>query len=255
MEDLEEREKRKNGTSVFNEPYSIEAIERLKSMIKTFEAQGKRKHYTILVDNETVVEKNASFHKFDDYRPFVNPHTKTIEVRMYLGMSPNCNRHVFHKSEATLKGVLNASLPTVDVQAEIAKALAEQKRVFDLSETQKKLKKKNKQIKKLKLKLGESSTGLEGIQDLATKAVQIAGMFKGGQTQLMGVQNQQTPTESEVSIEPEEMTEEEEIYNDLIDEVGIKGLKKTLRVMELLSKHPELEEILNNELKKGKNDK
>lgn len=249
MEDLRERDKRRNGTSVFNEPYSAEGIERLKSMIKTYQSQERDKYYSILVDNETVVDRNNNFRNFDDYMPFVNDYTRTIEVRMYLGSSPNCNRHIFHKSETSLKGATDFQ-KTVNIDAEITKALADQQRKFQLELIQKKLRKKDKQIRKLKQKLGESSTGLEGIQDLASKAIEIAGMFKGKQAQLSGPETQ----DAEVEIEAEQISEEEEIYNDLLNEVGTDGIKKALRVMELLSKHPELEDVLNNELKKGQDE-
>lgn len=249
MENLEERDKRRNGTTVFNNPYSREAIGRLKAMIKTFEAQEKSKYYTILVDGEIVVDRTDSHTKFDEYQPFVTPYTKTVEIRMYLGTSPTCNRHIFHKSESSLRGAIMPSKNPINIQAEIAKALAEQKQQFELESTTQKLRKKSKQIKKLKQQLTESKTGLEGIQDLAGKAVQIAGMFKGAQAaELSGVQEPQ----SEIEIEAEEISEEEAFYNDLVNEVGVNGIKKALRVMELLSKHPQLEEVLNNELKKSK---
>ncbi len=253
MEDYEQRDKRRNGSSLFNEPYSLEGIERLKSMIKTFEAQNREKFYSILVDNEVVVERNPHFEQFDDFKPFVNEHTRTVEVRLYIGSSPNCNRHVFHKSETTLKGAVSAGLQSVDLQTEIAKALAEQQRVYKLKQTQEKLRKKDKRIRKLKQQLADSTTGLEGIQDIAGKAVQLAGIFKKGDApQLSGAQ----PSEPTVTIEAEPLSPAAARLGEQLEELTESGLARVVDLLDLMKKHPKIdpEKLIKQELKNKKND-
>ena len=249
MEELEEREieKRTNGSQVFTEPYSEAGINRLKHLVLTFFNQGDRKYYSIAVDGETVVPKNSDGRKFNRYLQFVNKHTKTIEVKMYQGYSPNCNKYQFVMVKS-LSGVPNQS---VDVNAEIEKALAEQELKNELEWLRTEVDKKDKKIKKLKKVIENSGINMEKVTSFVKESKGILGALGFGMN--TGVSGIPHEPESEVEIEIEEESEEseeQEIYNQLVENVGKKGIKKALRVMTMLSQHPELESTLEKALNK-----
>ncbi len=258
MEELQyirdqDTERRSNGSQVHTEPYSETAINRLKHLVITFYNQGERKFYAIAVDGETVVPKNCDGRKFDRYLQFVNPQTKLVEVKMYQGTSPNCNKYQFVMNQP-LSGIQNSK---VDVDTEIKKALAEQEMKNELEWLRSEVEKKNKKIKKLKKIIENSGINMQAVTNFVKESKPLLGALGLGMgTGMAGIPQ---PPETEVEIEPEEQdgedfSEEQEIYHQLVDNVGKKGIKKALRVMTILSQHPELESSLE-ELLNQKNSK
>ena len=242
LEKINERvvDKRANGSQVFTEPYSQPGIGRLKHLVLTFYGQGERKFYSILVDGETVVPKNCDGRKFNNYLRFVNKHTKTVEVRMFQGYSPNCNKYLF-----VMTNGLSGNAQSVDLQAEIDKALEEQRIQNELQRLRINVEKKDKKIKKLKKLLENSGINMADVNTLVQEGKGILGALGFGVNQ--GVSGLPPEPEAEVEIEIEEestLSEEQEIYQQLVNNVGKKGIKKALRVMTLLSTHPELESKL-----------
>lgn len=240
-------ETRENGSQVYREPYSESAIDRLRKLVVKLYEQGERKYYSILVDGEIVVPRNADGRKFTRYLEFIDSDTKTIEVKMFYGYSPNCNRYIFIMNKG-LKGVTNE----VDVQAQIRKALEEQKLQTELKKLREENAKKDKKIKKYK---ANQETGMDKFRDVVEQITGVVGAF--GLKAPGALQGVPEP-ETEVEIEAEEMemdtehSEEELIYNQILQSVGKKGLKKALRVMAMLSAHPELEDKLTEVLNQKK---
>ena len=105
MEEIINSTKRGSGGKVYTEPFDQQRIDRLKQIVFDFFKQGEQKRYGILVDGEMVVPINADSRKFDGYKKYIEGHTKSVEVRMYFGESPTCNRYIFHTGEQAINGV------------------------------------------------------------------------------------------------------------------------------------------------------
>jgi len=265
MEELEDIQRnvetRGNGTQVFTEVYSEVGVGRLKNLVVTFQDQGEQKFYAILVDGEIVVAKTSNGGKFSGYLKFVNEHTKTVEVRMFHGSSPNCNKYQFHLN----KGLPLAGNPqTIDVQTQIDKALEEQRLQNELKFLKEKLEKKNRKIKKLK-KINEANdTGINKLKELVQGGVELAGVFGLGANKGLSGISQDTPQpESEVEVEIDgetvsnETTEEpsnQEILDILLEKYGEEGIKNVLGLITFISTNPELQQTINEEINKLKND-
>ena len=244
-------EKRSNGSQVFTEKYSEEAVDRLKNLVLTFANQGEDKYYMILVDGEIVVAKNCDGHNFDKYLQFVTKHTQSVEVRMFQGLSPNCNKYKFQMN----KGLSGAN-QNVDVQAEIDKALEEQRLQTELKTLKEKLDKKERKIQKLKAKLEEKETGMEQFVELVKNGTQLAGAF--GINPNKGLSGTPEP-ESEVDVEIEEenqepsVSENQQVFNDLLNTFGEDGIKNALGWITILSTNPKLQEKMKEEINKLNN--
>lgn len=266
IETTQDREitRRGNGSQVYTEPYSEAGMQRLMELVLTFYRQGDRKFYSIHVDGEMVVPKNSDGRKFNRYLQFVNQQTKTVEVRMYQGASPNCNKYVFVKASA------NVGLRGVDVQQEVEKALEQERLQSELKDLRKELERKNKKLKKLKLQaLEEENKGMNQINEIvkngAVLAGTIKGMFNGGNA--AGLSGAEQPTAERVSeveveiveqgVQPEDNSKKKEaikaktIYKDLVAAYGEEGLENAMGWLSVLSEHPELQqqikEYLNSE--------
>lgn len=245
-------EKRGNGTEVFTETYSEKRVNRLKKLLVTFSQHGEAKYYSIHVDGETVVEQTADVNLFDKYIPFVDAETRTIEVRIYKGKSFNGNKYVFVRN-SELAGLTKQA---VNMEEEIKKALKQQAQKNELDYLRSELLKREKKLKKLKKIVKAKAEGISmgEVKNFLVEGKGLLDAFRGNGS---GGQLYGTPEpESEVTIEAdEEVTEEQEIFSQLYSHVGAKGIRKALNIMGILSQHPELEELLINELKKKEEDK
>ncbi len=239
------RERRANGTEMFNEPYSQKAVNRLKKMLLTFYRHGETKYYSIHVDGETVLERNSDGRKFDRYLSFVDEETKTVEVRIYKSKSFNCNRYLFIVGKG-LSGM--GETKEVNMKEEIEKALKAQEKENELTYLRAELEKKERKLKKLKkiVSANEGGFSMGEVKNFMMEGKGLIDAFRGSPT---ASQLGATP-ESEVTIEAEESeSEEQEIFNQIFANVGKKGIKKALNIMSILSQHPELEEVLIKSLK------
>ncbi|MBL4704292.1 MAG: hypothetical protein JKY54_07210 [Flavobacteriales bacterium] len=247
MEDIEETSRRRNGGKVFHKAYNQHTIHLLKKLIFRVYNQGLRKFYCILVDGEMVVRRTSDARKFDGHKAYVDHTTEQVEVRLFIGKSFNANRYIF-QTQTELSGTPQ----DVDVDLEISKALEAQKLQMELESLQRQVEKKDKKVRKLKSELEDRKSGLEDLSDLASKAVEIAGMFKGaGQKTVAGVPAPSAQVEVEIE-EEDDFSEEREIFQELSATVGKKGLKKALEIMTLLSEHPELNDTLKEALNQKK---
>ena len=246
-------ETRGNGSQIYTEPFSENAIGRLKHLVVTFYNQGERKYYAIAVDGETVVPKNSDGRKFNRYLQFVNEDTKTVEVKMFQGYSPNCNKYLFVLN----KGLSGVAGQQENVQAKIEAALKAQEIQNELEWLRTELEKKDKKIRKQKKMLENSGINMVEVNKFVQEGKGILGALGFGINSggVSGIP-QEPEAEVEVEIETEgdqPHSEEQEIYHQLVENVGKKGIKKVLRIMTKLSQHPELEskldEVLNNKNK------
>lgn len=241
---------RGNGSQVFTQPFSEAGMNRLKHLIITFYKQGERKFYSVLVDGEIIIPKTCDGRKFDRYIQFVNPHTHTVEVRMYQGQSPNCNRHQF----IVHKGFSGFGEPD-NVQTQIDKALEQQATQNRLGELEKELSRKSKKLRKLKKFIDEadSESGLDKVKEFASQLMGFAGALGIGRGIPTPNNNSQ---ESEVEIEPDEDTSgSQQIFDDMVETFGEEGVKNALGWMTVLASNPDLQEKLKEEIKNLKQEK
>lgn len=268
LNEIQERdvEKRSNGSQVFTEPYSEASIGRLKNLVLAFFRQGERKFYSIHIDGETVVPKNSDGRKFNRYLQFLNKYTHSVEVRMYQGYSPNCNKYLFIVN----KGLSGHSDPE-DVQDKINKALEEQRLQNELAQLRKELEKKTKKLKKLKRQAEESESGIDKLNELVRGGAKIAGTIAGAINAkngggLSGAEHQTAQPDAEVEVEIEEgvqpqtnpkkkKSKSERIFKDLVDTYGEEGLENAMGWMTVLSENPELQQMIKEQLKNQKNQK
>lgn len=244
------RRKKKSSGKVYREVYHPERIERLKSIIADFQRQGSQKFYSVLVDGETVVPKNYNAQNFDNYKKYLLSNTQHIEVRMYFGHSPSCNRHVFQTAQAPLGGIRQE-----DVDEQIQKALAKQKAENELAHLKKELEKKDKKLKEMKgleAELEALKKKLE-LTSLLEKGMGMVQSFQSGTTPaLQGTPEQETEVEVEVS-QPE--TKADQFYQQLISDFGEEKAIKAIKTWQIFTKYPELKNefiaIVNQKIKKN----
>ena len=224
---------------VFTEKYMPSRIERLKNIVRDFEAQGKRKYYSIIVDGETVVAVNSDYRNFDQYKRYTSSQTQSIEVRMMHGNSPNCNRHVFYTSASGLGGV-----GQIDHQTLVSEALEKQRMEYRIEELQKQLKRKTKKLREYKTLQEELDKGQIDIKDLLAKGIELYGQFTASRAGAGGGAAptvQGAPVQSEVEITAEE-TKSDRMYGELKAQYSEKQLEKAVRTWKLFAQHPELRE-------------
>ena len=255
-ENIEERvavETKANGSQIYNEPYSSEAIERLKSLVINFHNRGEKKYYSIHVDGETVVARNCDGRKFNDYLPFMSDYTKLVEVKLYAGYSPKCNRYMFYLHRG-LSGVSQTEIKNVDVQQKIKEALKQERLQNELNQLRAEVVKKERKIKKLKKVNDDHPTWPMMLTDLANSGANIAGLLGFGKNRGLQGAPEQVEADSEVEIEVEDSeestSETHQIFQDLHAEYGEKGMKKLFGWLAVLAAHPELQKKLHKEFEK-----
>lgn len=256
-----EVEVRGNGTQVFTEPYSKEAIARLKNLVMAFYDSGENKYFSIAIDGETVVHRTCDGRKFDLHEKFISPHTQHVEVKMYQGLGPNCNKYQF-----TISRGLSGFGHGIDMNKQIEKAREEERMKLELDSTKSKLKdaleaieKKDKKLKKLK---AEMPTGAETIEKLAGTLTGVISTIAGARNP--GLAGTPQP-QAEVKIEPQpeagsEENEEEEYepkslqtYNSIVEKYGEDQVNKAFSWLIAISENPDLMEKFKDELNKKKN--
>lgn len=196
-----EREIQGNGSQIFSEPYSYNAVERLKHVINTFFDQGKNQYYKILVDGICVVGKTSDGRKFDNYLPFVNKYSKSVEVRLYQGKSFNCNKYRF---------VVNIGLSGFEgeqtEEERINNAIEAHKRELEFKAIQQELESSKKKLKKLKKSQKDDDTeeggfNFDTVTNLVQNAVGLVGQLRGGAAPPIAGVGQSIQPQAEVEVE------------------------------------------------------
>ena len=142
----------------------------------------------------------------------------------------------------------------------IENLLEEQKLENELTYLKTQLAKKEKKLKKYKEK---SQSGVDQFGKVVENGAKIVNYIKGlssggGSNILQGPaqQSQEEIEDSEIEIIEEETqpkkkkkhTKEQEVFNTLFEKVGEKGIKNLIRTMSILSQHPDIHQMVNQEL-------
>jgi len=240
MEELNNN-KRKTTAMVYTEPYNPDRIDRLKNIVADFYKQGKKKRYSILVDGEMIVSINCDSRNFDNYKNYIEAHTKSIEVRMYFASSHNCNRYLFHTEQASLSGV-----DAKDVKEQIAEALEKQRIETKLRMLKEKIEQKDKKIEEYEEILAELDDKQIDIKELLKEGMELYGKYnanKNGNPSISG-----TPeTQVEVEIESDNSisstnaeTESDKFYQKMKNKYNQESLDGSLKMWSVWLKYPEL---------------
>jgi hypothetical protein len=249
MEHSSHIHQRKNGGKVFTERYNPQRIERLKSIVKDFYQQGQKKRYCILVDGEMVVSINADARNFDGYKRYLEGHTESIEVRMFFGDSPNCNRHIFQTNQGPLAGV-----PDQTVEQKISEALEKQRILNELDSLKKELKRKDEIIEEYQEMEEEMGKKQLNINELLDKGFQLYTKFNANKNGSPAPTQVQGLPQSEVEVHSEPETESERQFQKMQEKHSEEELLKGLKAWRLFAKHPELKkeftDLLNSKTKK-----
>lgn len=261
---------RSNGTHVQTEPYSRQAMQRLKRNVELFFNQGNHKYYSIAVDGETVVSRTYDARKFDDYLPFIEPGVKTIEVKMFQGNSPNCNRYMF-VMQAQLSGVRGAE----DLERRYQDANRIDNLQRDLQAARDEIAKRKKKLRRIKREFEKLWFQFEDFKQEAKESapartqkilgdiVSLAGILgfgsKKNSAELSGTpQSQETnTTQVEVELETDSKTsnkgsEHKKILEDLETSYGKDGLDQALFIATVMAASPELQEKFKKHISKIK---
>lgn len=234
MEEFNNRRRKPTG-KVFTEGYNPQRIERLKSIIRDFHHQGKKKRYCVLVDGEMVVSVNSDYRNFDNYKRYMMGHTQSIEVRMFFGESPNCNRHIFHTNPHGLNGA-----PQKDVEDRIKEALEKQRMENEITFLQSELKRKNKKLKQFKALQVELDEKKIDIKELITKGMELYGQFNASKNGSLRSGTVQGTPQAEVEIEAEPETKSDRHYAEMKQQYSEKELEKALKTWEIFTAYPQL---------------
>ena len=179
-----------------------------------------------------------------------------VEVKMYQGFSPNCNKYQFLISRG-----LSGTTHTVDVEIQIEKALEEQRLQNELAELRNEVAIKDKKLKKLKT---EGGKGID-FEKVLEQLPKVLGMFGIGKGQALAgvpeplaeveVQAETNATKQNENIDPTA----KEIYNELYKAYGEDGIKNVLKWIAILKANPDVQEKIKVELinkqKKNENGK
>ncbi|MBL4625900.1 MAG: hypothetical protein JKY42_12290 [Flavobacteriales bacterium] len=241
MENTNKNRKGGGTGKVFTETYNPQRIGRLKNIITDFRQQGKPKRYCILVDGEMIVSINKDPSNFDNYKRYLETHTQTIEVRMFFGDSPNCNKHLFHTSQASLSGTQKG------VQEQIEEALEKQRIKAEIETLRSKLKRKNKIIEEYEETIDEYE------KELDKKKLDVKGMFKDGMELLgqwntknngakpvQGIPDTTVEVKAETETKPE--AKSDKFYQKMKNKYSQESLDGSLKIWSVWLKHPELKD-------------
>lgn len=237
MEDFEKTRANRNGGKIFHESHSENKLEAIKKLVTTFNDQGRRKRYSILVDSELIVPPTVDEERFDDYLDFVDHNTEAVEIRLYFGDSPNCNRYFFHFKEFTLQALGNIPKVEQDVDSQIQIALERQSLETEVVALRKKVKKLKRKLTDAEEKLGDKGVDMK---DLLSQGMQLYGHLsnKGGVPPVAPVHG--LPEKAEVEIEEEEQSEADKFYEELKEQYSEQQLERALKTWEVFTKYPEL---------------
>lgn len=234
MEDYEKGKAFGNGGKVFHEPYSEDRLNALKRLLEKLQSQLRKKRYSILVDGEMIVHNSYDPELFDDYLDYVEPHTNTVEVRLYFGDSPNGNRYLFHLKEQTTNGLNGLNGGKENVNDLIAEALEKQSIESELTQLRKKYKKTKRRLREAEQLLEEKQVD---VKDLLSQGMQLYGAFQGNNPAAGTIQG--LPPVSDVQIEPD-LSEADEFYQELKEQLGEEKLMNALKIWKIFAKHPEM---------------
>lgn len=236
---------RENGSQIKSEAYSRDNIKWLKQLIYDSFRNGTPKHYDIRVNDEIVVPRNSDSRKFDTYLKYFNNATQVVEVRMYQGNSPNCNKYRFITERAsTLSGVQNVS-------GLIQQALEEDRRKRELQDLTVENERLRKKVKKLKA-IADKSKPVQQIRGLLSEVGAAYQSIKGVRP-LAGVPqpNQNHEDYTEVSVEVEGESESDQVYQMVKQELGEENTVKCYQMINELGKNPELFAKMAEELQRA----
>jgi len=242
MEDINKNRKGGGTGKIFTETYNPQRIERLKNIITDFRQQGRPKRYCILVDGEMVVSINKDPSNFDNYKRYLETHTINIEVRMFFGDSPNCNKHIFHTSQASLSGTQKG------VQQQIEEALEKQRIKAEIETLRSKLKRKNKIIEEyeeiideLEEKLDKNKVDIKGVLD---KGMELFGKWNANKDAkpVQGIPEGKVEVEVQAEGEPEVKaeTKSDKFYLKMKNKYSQERLDGSLKIWSVWLKHPEM---------------
>lgn len=249
LENQQEQPKRKPTGSTYTEGFDPERIERLKTIVKDFEqAEGKGKRYCIIVDGEMVVPTNTESAKFDNYKRYLLGNSNEVEVRMFFGESPNCNKHIFKTDYKVLNG------PEKDVDSLVQEALIKERQLTKIKSLQSELKRKNKKLKQFKELQSQLDEKKLNVKDLIQDGIKVLGQINAMRngspvTPIQGV------NDSEVEVEIESDSPVDNHIKRMKSDYSDKELEKGIKIWEIFSSHPELQQdfmkIINQKIKKN----
>lgn len=221
------------------EKYSPERLNSLKRLISNFEQQGRRKYFSIAIDNEVVIPRTDELEQFDLYMDYMDTHTKLIDVRLYFGESFNSNRYLYFLNENELNGFENNSESKINEMLE-KKDL--ETRIYLL---EKKLKRKKKQLKYFKSQQTDEKETPFDLSGILNKGAAIIGSLQNQEAQ---------PKQMEGVKEQEVQIEHEQSQNDLVfqrlKEIhSEQEITYALRVWEIIIKNPNIQQRFNEILK------
>lgn len=268
MEATQNKKKKWNGKHqvpsrssqhIFTKSYSDESVNRLKRLLQNHTRRGEKRFFAIKIDGEFCIYKTSDIRHFDDYKEFVDANTESVEVVLYFGRSNNCNRHIFFLKNIPLSGV-NAP---VDVDKKIEEALAQKDQEFLIRTLKKKVKKQAALIEEMEEELNElrEKTDLRGI---LREGIALVGAF-----------NQKSPTDATLSGTPknepekveveivedkdqkeksteqsqeqlsEEQQKKKDLFEEMYDHLGSKGLDTMLNLMQTISQSEQFRNGVN----------
>lgn len=238
---------RDNGSQIKSEAYSRDNLKWLQRLIYDSFKDGNPKVYDIRVNDEIVVHRNTDSRKFDNYLKYFNDTTQVVEVRLYQGNSPNCNKYRFITEKASaLSGVQN-------VNSLIQQALEEDRRKRENNDLRAENQRLKRKLKKLKA-IAEKSKPVQQIRGLLSEVGAAYQTIKGVRP-LAGLDQaeQEHEDHAEVSIEVEsDESVSDQVYQMVKEKLGEENTVKCYQMINELGQDPELFEKMKQELQSKK---
>lgn len=236
---------RDNGSQIKSEAYSRDNLKWLQRLIYDSYKDGNPKVYDIRVNDEIVVSRNTDSRKFDNYLKYFNDTTQVVEVRLYQGNSPNCNKYRFITEKASaLSGVQN-------VNSLIQQALEEDRRKRENLELRTENQRLRRKLKKLKI-IAEKSKPVQQIRGLLSEVGAAYQTMKGVRP-LEGLDQADQEDYTEVSVEVEGgESPSDQVYQMVKQKLGEENTLKCYQMINELGQDPELFAKMQKELQRKK---
>ena len=177
-------------------------------------------------------------------------HTQSVEVRMYFGESPNCNRHIFRMSPTGLHG-----FPEKNVEERIQEALKSERLNNELESLRKENKRLRKDIEKYEELEEEWNTKKLDVNELLEKGLNFYAKYNASKQGVSPGAPVQGIPQAEVEIEAEPETESDRQFQAMKENHSEQEVLKGLKTWRLFTKHKDLRkafaELVNQKQQKN----
>lgn len=113
---------------ISNEKYNPARIERIRNLLEAAAEKGRPRYFEIFVDELKVVEKTDDLECFDEYKIYMDEHTRVLKIQIYTSTenSPRNDKFIFALPDP-LKDNKTQELSGLEVESKISNAIEKER--------------------------------------------------------------------------------------------------------------------------------